>query len=47
MEAAELVARQMLERYGIVARELLELESVPLPWGALYDALNLMELTGE
>ena len=37
----------MLERYGIVARELLELESVPLPWGALYDALNVMELTGE
>src|SRR5437762_1410097 len=37
----------MLERYGIVARELLELESVSLPWGALYDALNMMELTGE
>jgi hypothetical protein len=47
LAGAELVARQMLERYGIVARELLELETVPLPWGALYDALNLMELTGE
>jgi ATP-dependent Lhr-like helicase len=47
LEAAELVARQMLERYGIVARELLELESVSLPWGALYDALNVMELMGE
>jgi ATP-dependent helicase Lhr and Lhr-like helicase len=47
METADLVARQMLERYGIVARELLDLESVPLPWGALYDALNVMELTGE
>jgi ATP-dependent helicase Lhr and Lhr-like helicase len=42
-----LVARQMLERYGIVARELLELESVPLSWGAIYNALNRMELTGE
>jgi ATP-dependent Lhr-like helicase len=37
----------MLERYGIVARELLDLEAVSLPWGALYDALNLMEMTGE
>jgi ATP-dependent helicase Lhr and Lhr-like helicase len=37
----------MLERYGIVARELLELETVPLPWGAIYDALHVMELTGE
>jgi ATP-dependent Lhr-like helicase len=46
-EAAEVVARQMLERYGIVARELLDLEAVSLPWGALYDALNLMEMTGE
>src|SRR5205814_8647702 len=47
MQAADLVARQMLERYGIVARELLEMEAVPLPWGALYDALHVMELTGE
>jgi ATP-dependent Lhr-like helicase len=46
-EAADLAARQLLERYGIVARELLELEALPLPWGALYDALHVMELTGE
>jgi ATP-dependent helicase Lhr and Lhr-like helicase len=46
-EGADLVARQMLERYGVVARELLQMEAVPLPWGALYDALNGMELTGE
>jgi hypothetical protein len=46
-ETAELVARQLLERYGIVARELLELEALPLSWGVLYDALNRLELTGE
>ncbi len=45
--AAEVVARQMTERYGIVAREWLDLEAASLPWGALYDALNLMEMTGE
>jgi ATP-dependent helicase Lhr and Lhr-like helicase len=30
-----------------VARELLDMEAVSLPWGALYQALHVMELTGE
>jgi len=39
--------RLVLERYGVVFRELLERELPPLRWGRLFRALRLMELSGE
>ncbi|MBI4915939.1 MAG: DEAD/DEAH box helicase [Acidobacteria bacterium] len=40
-------ARAVLERYGVVFRELLEREPAALGWGRLFRALRLMELSGE
>jgi len=40
-------ARQLLQRYGVVARECLAHEDVDLQWGAVYPHLELMELRGE
>ena len=40
-------ARAVLERYGVVFRELLERELPALGWGRLFRALRLMELSGE
>lgn len=40
-------ARMVLERYGVVFRELLERELEPLRWSRLFRALRLMELSGE
>jgi ATP-dependent Lhr-like helicase len=40
-------ARLVLERHGIVFRELLEREAPPLRWGPLFRALRLLELSGE
>ncbi len=37
----------LLERYGIVARELALLDPWLLPWRVLYEVLSRMELTGE
>ncbi len=45
-EMAEMQARQLLERYGIVAREFLAREQV-LPWPALARAFQRMEFRGE
>jgi len=39
--------RLLLERYGVLFRELLERECAPLRWGLLFRALRLMELAGE
>jgi ATP-dependent Lhr-like helicase len=39
--------RILLERYGIVFRELLERESPLFRWGKIFRALRLMELSGE
>lgn len=39
--------RQLLRRYGILFRELLERELPPLRWPAVFRALRLMELAGE
>ena len=47
LEDAKARARLVLERYGIVCRELLALESPPFQWKALFPALKLMELSGE
>jgi ATP-dependent Lhr-like helicase len=40
-------ARCVLERYGIIFRELLANEPPPFRWPALFRALRLMELSGE
>jgi len=39
--------RLLLDRYGIVFRELLQRELPPLRWSGLFRALRLMELSGE
>jgi ATP-dependent Lhr-like helicase len=39
--------RQLLRRYGILFRELLERELPPLQWPAVFRTLRLMELAGE
>ena len=40
-------ARLLLQRYGLLFRELLEAEAAPLRWAALFRTLRLMELSGE
>ena len=39
--------RQVLQRYGVVFREILELELPPLRWSRLFRSLRLMEFSGE
>ncbi len=39
--------RLLLERYGVLFRELLRYESPPFTWAALFRSLRLMELGGE
>ena len=39
--------RQVLQRYGVVFRELLETELPPLRWPRLFRSLRLMEFSGE
>jgi ATP-dependent Lhr-like helicase len=39
--------RQVLERYGVVFKELLTHEIAPLRWSALFRTLRIMELSGE
>jgi len=40
-------ARLLLDRYGILFRELLQWETPPFQWPAVFRALRLMELSGE
>jgi len=40
-------ARVLLQRYGVVFRELLARELGPLEWGRVFRSLRLMELSGE
>jgi len=40
-------ARVLLQRYGVVFRELTARELPPLAWGRLFRALRLLELSGE
>jgi ATP-dependent Lhr-like helicase len=50
LEAAELDndrARLLLDRFGIVFRELIERELPPLQWSAVFRALRRLELAGE
>jgi ATP-dependent Lhr-like helicase len=44
---AEFTARQLLRRYGILQRRLLERERVPIPWRDLARACRHLELRGE
>src|SRR5438874_2363777 len=44
---AEFVARQLLVRYGLVFRRLLERERIPIPWRDLARVLRRMELRGD
>jgi ATP-dependent Lhr-like helicase len=46
-ERGEHVARQWLDRYGIVARNWYQREKPEAPWRAIYGALKRMEYTGE
>ena len=39
--------RLLLDRYGVLFRELLQRESTPFRWAALFRSLRLMELAGE
>jgi ATP-dependent helicase Lhr and Lhr-like helicase len=50
LEEEELVKdriRQLLKRYGVLFRELLSNELLPLQWRAVFRSLRLMELSGE
>jgi len=40
-------ARLLLDRYGVLFRELLERELPPLQWGRVFRTLRIMELSGE
>ena len=46
-ERAKDRARLLLDRHGILFRELLEREAPPFRWGGVFRALRLMELSGE
>jgi ATP-dependent Lhr-like helicase len=46
-EHARVVARQWLDRYGVVFREWGKLERPPVGWRAIYRELKRMELRGE
>jgi ATP-dependent Lhr-like helicase len=45
--AAEIAARTLLSRYGVVLRKLLERESLAPPWRSLLRALHRLEARGE
>jgi ATP-dependent Lhr-like helicase len=44
---AEFAARQLLTRYGVVFRRLLERERIPVPWRELVSIYRHLELRGE
>lgn len=46
-ERARERARLLLDRYGVVFREMLAREAGPFAWGAVFRALRLLELSGE
>src|SRR5206468_3987366 len=44
---AEVIARQWLDRYGVVARDWWRRERPPIAWRSIYRQLRRMELRGE
>ena len=46
-ELAEFVARQYLQRYGVVVRRVLKRERLPVPWRVLLRVFRRLELRGE
>ena len=46
-EAGARIARQWLDRYGIVTRECWKKERPPVPWRTIYHELKKMEFRGE
>ena len=46
-EHAERIAKILLQRYGVISRELLTRESLTLPWREILRALRRMEASGE
>jgi ATP-dependent Lhr-like helicase len=46
-EHADTIARQWLDRYGIVTRDWYRRERPPVPWRAIYSELKRMEYRGE
>jgi ATP-dependent Lhr-like helicase len=46
-EQAEAYARQLLARYGVVAREMAFAEDGPAPWAAVYRVLKRLEALGQ
>ena len=45
--AAVFQAKVLLDRYGVVSRELALMSSTPTPWRILYEILSRLELAGE
>src|SRR5579884_203250 len=46
-DQAQVYARQLLARYGVVAREMALAEDGPAPWAAVYQVLKRMEALGQ
>lgn len=46
-EATELMARILLDRYGVVTRDIARRDSFDIGWGSLYRVLERMEMAGE
>jgi ATP-dependent Lhr-like helicase len=46
-DQAEAYARQLLARYGVVAREMAFAEDGPAPWAAVYQVLKRLEALGQ
>ena len=46
-DQAEAYARQLLNRYGVVAREMALAEDGPAPWAAVYQTLKRLEALGQ
>jgi ATP-dependent Lhr-like helicase len=46
-EHVEFVARRLLDRYGVIVRDLLERERIPVPWRDLVREYRRLELRGD
>lgn len=46
-EIIEILARQLLQRYGMICREIYDLETWQIPWREIYETLVRLEWRGE